>query len=225
MATTLGQLVTMVRSEAGHSLAASQGINSLDTLKYLIKRTEKQLYMAHSWPELETWYPVTLGSGQSFFAYPANVAYDRIKDIYCAVSQSETPTRLEFGLDPQDFPTDSAQTAKGRPVRWQGNESGVTVFPVPSETTYVRVVARKPLNDLVADGDVCTLDDTLIVMFVAAELLTRAKAADAERKQREAERYLLKLLGDKVSRKARVSTFGSQRRTDLLSRPYIDYIP
>jgi hypothetical protein len=69
----------------------------------------------------------------------------------------------------------------------------------------------RPLNPLINDDDYCTLDPTLITLRVSAELLTRAKAEDAQTKMQSFQRHLQKLLAIKVSDKHKVSTFGSMR--------------
>jgi len=40
---TLANIVRAVRAEAGHSLSTVQGTNTIDTLKYLIQRTQVEL--------------------------------------------------------------------------------------------------------------------------------------------------------------------------------------
>ena len=58
-------------------------------------------------------------------------------------------------------------------------------------------------------------------------MLARAKAEDAPMKLQKAQKYLLSILGNSVSAKRKVSTFGvgapSYRRDQ--ATPYLDYIP
>jgi hypothetical protein len=51
----------------------------------------------------------------------------------------------------------------------------------------------KILDDLIQESDVAELDDRLIVLFAAAELLARQKSNDAKIKLSQAERRLMML--------------------------------
>jgi hypothetical protein len=81
----------------------------------------------------------------------------------------------------------------------------------------------KPLLPFLIDADVSTLDAMALVLFTAAELLARAKAADAPNKLKKAQTHLLAVLGNTVSAKKRVSTLasGSLFRQPV---PGLDYI-
>ena len=49
---TLQEMVANLRAEAGHSRDIAQGTNTEPTLKYILKRTQEELWTAFIWPEL-----------------------------------------------------------------------------------------------------------------------------------------------------------------------------
>jgi hypothetical protein len=77
------------------------------------------------------------------------------------------------------------------------------------------------------DSDLSTLDATLLALFVAAELLARAKSEDAPMKLQKAQKYALSLLSNSTTAKRKVSTLGTQAPSNkgAQATPYIDYIP
>src|SRR4029077_18290421 len=121
----------------------------------------------------------------------------------------------------------SSQT--GDPIQlWDVEEDQCRFWPTPSTSNYsIRMIGQKPLAPLLADSDVSTLDATCIALFVAAELLARAKAEDAPMKMQKAQKYTLALLGNAISAKRKVSTLGTGAPSNrgAQATPYVDYIP
>lgn len=225
---TLAQIVTAVRAETGHALAASQGLNVLETLKYLIARTQKELYVAFQWPTLTIRSDVPAQKGQYIYEYPTDMDYDQIREVYWAPDNSSQWAKVEYSIPENCIAANTGANTTSGPgaVYWDvADETHFRVWPTPNEAGTIRLKGMKPLGVFVADTDTCTLDSTLITMFVSAELLSRAKAADAMEKQQKAQRHLQKLLGDKISAKNKVSTMGADRRHNKTGVPYIDFIP
>ncbi len=225
---TLADLVTAVRAEAGHALTASQGLNALETIKYIISRTQYELWVARQWPKLTIRRDITAGTGQYIYEYPTDLGFDQIREVFWAPSGSIRWTKLEFGIPEECYSAQTGgNTTQGpRAVFWDvADETHFRVWPTPNNGGTIRLKGMKPLAPLVADTDVCTLDPTAIVLFSAVELLSRAKAADTPEKEKKAQRHLQKLLGNDVSAKYKVTTLGATRRPHMTGTPYIDYIP
>jgi len=92
---------------------------------------------------------------------------------------------------------------------------------------WLRFKGNRELDQFVSNTDQSTLDATCIILFAASELLARSKAEDAANKLQKAQRHLLKLLGNQVSAKNKVSLYGSgapnlgptMRHTDIRAYP------
>jgi hypothetical protein len=210
---TLINLVEAVRSEAGHALTPSQGLNSEKTLKKLIARTEKELWTAFTWPTLLIRAQVDVQKDQYRVAYRPQLPYDQIREAYWCAAGSDHFVKMDYGFFEDCIKADGTNSTTSPTVQlWEDDGTDDTLFriwPTPSVSGFVRFRGMRPLNSLINDDDVCTLDPTLITLRVAAELLTRAKAEDAQVKMQSFQRHLQKLLANKVSDKHKVSTFGS----------------
>jgi len=237
MAATLSSLVKAVRAEAGHALTPAQGLNSVETIKHLIRRTENELWTAFAWPQLVIRADIPVSVHQVEYQYPIEMPYDQIRQVYWADQGGSHWRLLEFGV-PEDAITGSntPSTTQTSPVvqSWdtyfntKAGESRLHIWPSPTVPGTLRLRGLRPLNPLVNDDDYCTLDVTLLILFVSAELLARAKAEDADNKLKKAQRHLSKLLANQISNKQKVSTFGASRgvRSSFgRIRPGIDYIP
>lgn len=225
---TLADLVTAVRAEAGHALTASQGLNALETIKYIISRTQYELWIARQWPTMILRRDIAASPGQYIYEYPTDLGFHQIREVFWAPNASIRWTPIEFGIPEECYSaqTGGNTTAGVRGLFWDvSDETHFRVWPTPNNTSTIRLKGMKPLLPLVADSDVCTLDPTAIVLFSAVELLSRAKAADTDEKAKKAQRHLQKLLGNDITAKMKVSTLGATRRPHMTGRPYIDYIP
>lgn len=223
---TLANCVYGLRAEAGHSLASTQGQNVVDTLKYLLKRAQLELWTAYQWPTLTTSGDTQMVAGQYIYDYPAGFDFETIRKSYTAPDNSSQWLDLVYGIDENLIKPggDNSQVGDG-PQFWRPEQNQFRIWPTPvSANNWVRFKGMLPLGPFVADADVSTLDAMAIILFVAAELLARAKAEDAANKLKKAQNHLLAVLGNTVSAKRRVATLGSSAswRQPV---PGLDYIP
>ena len=217
---TLSILVRNVRAEAGHSLSVSQGLNAIDTLKYLIARKEYELWTAFDWPDLVARWDLKIMPGQVEYQYPAGMQFDQIRHAYWTIENGHNWADVDYEI-PEDAILPYGESSKtqtgGAILAWEtyyntdAEDERIRIWPTPTVEGTLRLKGLRPLNCLVSDDDCCTLDATLIAMFTAAELLARAKADDAPMREKNAQRHLQKLLKNKVSTKQKVSTFGAVR--------------
>jgi len=223
---TLANCVYAVRAEAGHSLSTTQGQNTVDVLKYLLKRTQQELWLAYQWPTLAISGDLPTVAGQYVYNYPAPFDFERIRQVYSAQAGSASWLPLSYGIDETYILPGGANSQSGDgPQYWRPEQDQVRIWPTPvTNTWYVRFRGMKSLLPFIADADVSTLDSTTIILFVAAELLARAKAEDAANKLKKANSRLLAMLGASVSAKRRVSTLASSSFR-VLPTPGIDYVP
>lgn len=223
---TLANMVRDLRSEAGHSLAVSQGVNQVETLKYILKRTQVELHVAFVWPTLKIRVNIPALVGQMVYPFDVAMPFEQIKEAWYASGGGTDWSPVGYGLTEDLIKPDGSNTQSGTPVQFYEVDAsgGFRVWPTPSQAGTIRFVGQKPLAPFIADGDMSTLDATLIVLFAAAELLARAKAEDASVKMQKAQRHLTKLLAGQISVKNKVSTMGAYAGRSTPT-PGIDYIP
>jgi hypothetical protein len=205
-------MVRNLRAECGHSLSTVQGTNQVDTLKYLLARTQEELWTAFVWPDLTIRRNVPLVAGQYLYPFPTDMGYDMIRESWVSPGSLNQWNELDYGIDENMIMPDGTNTERSDPVRaWDIDEGGqFRVWPTPnSPSGWVRFKGNKPLAAFNADGDTSTLDATVIVLFAAADLLARAKAEDAASKGQKAQRHLTKLLGNKISAKNKIVAAGA----------------
>jgi hypothetical protein len=225
---TLSNMVRDLRSEAGHSLSITQGANTVDTLKYILKRTQLELWTAFVWPDLRLRQPLPLVASQWSYPFPVQMAFDQIREVWYALSTGADWIPVTYGISESMIMPDDSNTQAGLPTQYWDTDAGgmIRVWPTPPVgNASLRLIGNKPLGPFVNDTDQSTLDSTLIVMFAGAELLARAKAEDASLKMQKAQRHLLKILGSKVSSKNKVSTLGARPGSASRPTPYLDFIP
>jgi hypothetical protein len=222
-------MVRNLRAECGHSLSVAQGVNQIDTLKYLLARTQEELWTAFVWPDLNVRGNTQMVPGQYLYPFPANMTYDMIRESWTADARSANWIELDYGIEEDRIAPDNTNTWRADPVQaWDVEGNQFRVWPTPqSGGNWVRFKGNRPLDPFTADADVSTLDATVIVLFCAADLLARAKAEDASTKQQKAQRHLAKLLGNKISAKIKNPTLGGgaprQFRVGTLSRSSLNW--
>jgi len=225
----LQEMVANLRAEAGHSLAVAQGTNTEATLKYVLKRTQEELWTAFSWPELMLRDDRPMSAGLTTYDYGTSLKFDAIREAYAAQPNSQHWVTVGYGISEHLLvPGTGANTTTADPVaRWEASGEKFRVWPTPLSGGWLRFKGNRELDQFVSNTDQSTLDATCIILFAASELLARSKAEDAANKLQKAQRHLLKLLGNQVSAKNKVSLYGSgapnlgstMRHTDIRAYP------
>jgi hypothetical protein len=208
---TLQEMVSNLRAEAGHSLAVAQGVNAEATLKYILKRTQEELWTAFVWPELMLRDDRALAAGTYLYNYSTELKFDAIREAWSASASTQQWLPVGYGITEDRLQAGSAlNSTSSDPVQWwESAGSQFRVWPTPVSAAWLRFKGNRELQPLVSNSDSCTLDATVIILFAASELLARSKAEDAANKLQKAQRHLSKLLGNQVSAKNKVATYGT----------------
>lgn len=208
---TLSNMVRNLRSEAGHALSVAQGTNQYDTLKYLLARTQEELWVAFVWPELVIRVMVPMVAGQYLYTWPVGSSFDMVRSTWFATAGSSDWDELDYGISEDQIAPDGSNTNRSDPVQvWDvASPTQFRVWPTPNTANgMVRFKCQRQLTPFIADSDQSTLDATVIVLFAASEMLARSKAEDAANKLQKAQRHLTKLLGNQISAKHKIATLG-----------------
>jgi hypothetical protein len=230
---SLASIVSMVRAEAGHSMAVSQGQNTIDTIKALIARTQTELWTAYQWPTLKIRADRQMSSGSFLYDFQVNMSFEQVREVWASQSSSYSWTPVNYGIEENMIAPGAGNSQSGDPPQFWDTENNSSdsvyrIWPTPTTSNYtVRMIGMRRCDPLLVDADVSTLDATAISLFVAAELLARAKAEDAPMKLQKAQKYTLALMGNSVTAKRKISTLASGAPSNRGNRatPYIDYIP
>ena len=216
----LTQLIDELRAEVGHAVSVSVGVDNLPGIKQIIRRTQETLYDDFDWPHLRIQPTKNLAAGQRYYDFDATLDYERIEEV--VVWYSGQPHRLERGISFGDYAQyDSDSGDRSDPqlkwdVRHTGTKEQLEIWPIPSSNNNkIQYKGIRKLNDLTNMADTADLDGQLIILFAAAEILTRQKSQDAQAKLAQANARFLKLKG-RSKGASEIAVMGGGRDRELL---------
>jgi len=222
--TSLSLLTEMVQDESRTSSATSRGVDHRAYLQRLIKRVQQELYDDYDWPFMRITRDAAgkdMAAGQRYYDFPTALNPDRISRVWHQFGGLWTP--LDQGITPAEYNAyDSDADVRADPPQkwdWYG-ESQFEVWPLPASANgEVRFEGMKSLTLLSNDAATADLDDHLIVLFCAAEVLAPNNQKDASLKLQKAQRRLATLRGNLGTQKRVVfgarAENGKRRETTL----------
>lgn len=184
---TLLKLLQDFRAEIRASGNAAHNASAREGQIVLLNRVQEDLYDRQDWPHLRVERSIDVQAGQRYYDAPADINIDRLESI--EVRYGQQWCGLAYGIDASHYSTwDSDLDERSWPVeRWMIYEGEqIELWPVPASNVdtvsldgRLKVTGIKKLQPLVADSDVAMLDDRLIVLYAAAEMLAASGAKDA----------------------------------------------
>lgn len=175
---TLSNLVQDLRRELRLAESPALGKNVVETHKYALRSTQKQLHAKYKWPFMRVYRDVAMSAGERYYAFPDDISLEDA--IGAEVKYSNTWASMEFGIGESDYNAvnSDADQRNDPPVKWDlyrdpdDNGDMFEAWPIPaSDSPVVRFHGIKTLRDLVVDDDVCDLDDLLIILYAAVDLV------------------------------------------------------
>lgn len=198
--TQFDQLITMFREEAGQAVSRRQGQNTLPGVQAMLRRTYRRLHVDFDWPHLRVVREKTLQAGEQFYAFPPDLAYDRMEDTWVRENGRDIWYPLNYGIDIHHLNTVHSHQGEREdfPHAWELAEGETfEVWPIPvNNGDVVRFTGFTRPKPLTNGSDSVDLDDDLIVLYAVAEHLARQKSADAEMKLQQARQHYLRLRGN-----------------------------
>lgn len=237
---TLLDLRNKLLAETVQSLSPGQTIALRDTYNLQLRRTQEEQWRMFEWPHLRLFKDVALSAGVRFYDYPRGLPFDAVSKIHYQEGSFWRPMR--YGVTPEDYSVFGGENQQSwPPQKWMtrptyNETTGRTdpvgqfeIWPVPNRAGTIRFEGQAPLNPLVNDSDEAILDDTLIVLFAAAEVLANQKAEGAQLKLQKAQQFQRKLLNQLGANKRPMRQLSMSGGSTTSPRhgptPYLDYIP
>lgn len=192
---SFGQIISATRIEAGMDPDPALSNNILPLIKAIINREYARLYEDFDWPFLRVSRDITVQAGQRYYDLPNDMDLDRIERVDYFWGEKWFP--LDRGINPDHYNTyNSDIDVRSEPmfrwdIKWTGSEAQIEAWPVPVTNGRVfRLTGIRKAVEMIADADLCDLDDQMIILFAASELLARKQSPDAGTKQQKAvQRY------------------------------------
>lgn len=193
--TQLLRLVTMLRNETGRSDSLAVGVDDHPMLQQAIVRWQNVLYDKHDWDHLRTVFDrISLHAGQRYYDFPSLLNFDRVIDV--AVWNSGIPRPVTRGIGFDEYAVyDSESNVRADPalrwdIRWTTTKEQIEIWPVPASEDYaLQFVGIRKLRSLVDNPDVCDLDDHMIVLMAASELLPKGSELAKQKLAMGVDRY------------------------------------
>lgn len=212
---TLLKLLQDLRAEIRASGNAAHNASSREGHVQILQRMQEDIYDRHDWPLLRIERNLDLQAGQRYYDTPTDINMDRLESI--EVRYGQQWCALSYGIGAEHYSAwDSDLDERSWPVEcWQIYEDEqIEVWPIPADNVdtvsldgRLKLTGIKALPPLVADTDVAVLDDRLIVLYAAAELLAASGAKDAPIKL-EAARQRERMLTSNTSKVKKFSLSG-----------------
>jgi hypothetical protein len=210
--TQLLKLVEMVRNEVGRATNVAVGVDDVPELKAKIRRQQELFYDDYDWPFLRQVFPVKpLQAGELYYDFPVGLNVTRIEKV--VLWYNNLPRDLDRGITFAEYAIYNSlagtpvrqSPARRWDVRWTGTKEQMEIWPVPSDNSQtVQMAGIRNLRPLINDSDAADLDDQLIALAVAGELLQKQENANAS--------TVLKLAGARLaSMKGRAHDGGAAR--------------
>lgn len=219
--TTLLDLRTMLKAEIGDNLSSGTALDTTYTQKLAL--AQKLLVSELDFSYLQEQWDVSVGAGGRYVAMPTTTVrgssylmdYSRQPEAYVFFNQLYIG--LEYGIGVPEFNYQNSDLNQGvDPIqRWRWTHKGVGAanqqvefWPMPQTAQTVRFYGQRALNALAVDADTADLDDVLLVLTVAVDILSRRKGADAATRLASASRRLQQIRGSLPQRTPDKCVFG-----------------
>lgn len=201
--TTLGVMVDMLRSEIRDSNNPALGLNARVSYVNALQRMQEDLYDEFEWPFLRFAFDKYLQAGQRYYDIPTGTNLEGIHSVKLKWGGVWSAPLVRV-ITPEDYTSyDSDRGVRSDPVRkWDlYGDRQFEVWPIPAANSdqvasnILRFTGKQVLPSFVNDADRAVLDDRLIVLSVAAEMLAARGAKDTQAKISLANRRFKKLTG------------------------------
>lgn len=225
--TTLIKLLDSLRAEIRASMNPAHNNQVRDAHINLLQRTQDWLWEDHNWPHMKVKRLYPLEAGKRHYDFNGEFDLERINLIEVYVDNAWR--KLTKGITPADEHVyDSDLDQRGYPpCKFDiAEDNQIEIHPISdtdgNTTTkegLLRVTGIRRLRPLVADGDRADLDDSLIVLFAAAEILGGKGSKDGGIKNSLAQKRYATLKG-RLNKTEGFKMFGVGR-AEIPQRPMI----
>lgn len=238
---TLLKILNDVRGEARLSMNPAHNIADRERQIGMIQREQERLWADHDWPHLTVDRYIPLVAGQRF--YDTRLALNEageargdlsLERVTCLSVQDDRIWRkIDNRITADDRLAYDSQAGEQSwpPRRWDRSEDDmIEVWPVPDETAVfngltqnmqgvLRIEGVRDLRPFRDDDDRADLDDRLLALFTAANILAEGGAKDTQLKMEMANRHYTRLKADQDVRET-FSLFGTRCRP-FPRQPYV----
>jgi hypothetical protein len=213
--TTLIRLLDKLRAAARLSKLPAHNVQVRDSHVDLLQTIQERLWDDFDWPHLRVERQIPVQAGERYYDTPADMHIDNIEKI--EIFYGARWLELKPGIGGPELSTyNSDLDQRSWPVRkWQIHEGeDVEIWPIADQNAddatregYIKFTGIRDLKPLVADNDRADLDDNMLVLYAAGEILAASGAKDAKLKLDQAN-AIYRRLRSGLTPKVKTKLFG-----------------
>lgn len=212
------QLINDLRAELSRSTDPAVGVADLPTLKQVLSRNYEAIYQGYDWPHLNKIFDrLPLNAGQRFYDFPEDLDYDDVSQV--VVWWNNLPTPIVRGIGFEEYSTYNPEISTSDPVlkwdvRYTDTHEQMEVWPVPASSLQaLQFEGQVKFKPLVNDDDLCRIDDHIVVLASAVELVPAKERQAAQAKLAAAQQRIASVKGRSkaASPSVRMGLGGSNR--------------
>lgn len=191
---TLTLTLAKVKAHCGMHLTVGTGDDT--RIEELIESKQYWLADEWDWEQLKDSWKVTLASGARYTNWPTTdihaetYSINFVRPLELVTKIGNTWVTVDYGISDANYSAYSSDDSElSTPVQnWAAyGATQFEVWPMPNQTTYVKLNGQRVLKTLRSGGALSgsatlDLDDELVALYVAAELLIKAKQPDGQAK-------------------------------------------
>lgn len=230
--TQLLELRKMLRAEAGHSTLVSAGVDNIPAFDQKIRRAQTMLYDDYDWPFMETKPYLDILAGEEYYDL-AEMQLESIEKVI--LWYNGQPRKITRGIGPAEYAQYSSPLdQRSSPIRnWDIVSTGdvtstspnleqMEVWPKPDVNgMQIQFYGKRRLRPLIANTDVCDIDDLCIILVAAADLLASQEDPSAKRIQDAANRRIAQMKA-RTKGDSKLASMGTHTNPQsMLGRPII----
>lgn len=204
---TLGELVTKLRIAARLDPNPALSKNVAPLMEQTLRDTQERLYDEFDWPFLKVQRDKELSAGERYYDVPTDMNLERIIAVDVRVGNEWRPVERGIPLDCYSAVDSDADDRRDPVERWDVIDTGsgeqLEVWPIPSTNgDALRISGIRKLKPLIVQSATADLDDQLIVLFSAAEMLALKDKDAAKLKLQQGSKRLSTLEGRVTKKRA-----------------------
>ncbi len=203
--TTLVTLRTMLNAECGEEMDETISPARVAINNQLLNNQQAFLDNQHAYLRGKVRVSLAAVAGTQYYALPAGIDFDRLnKPEFTNLANFRY--RIAFGIGQEEYNIYRSDLGvMGSPImKWDlVNIAGVLkieLWPIPSVAQTIELAGLLPLTQMVNNSDTCVIDDLVLVLFTAAEILARKGSGDMAAKAAKAKAALDSLRASYPSR-------------------------
>lgn len=202
---SLATIRQQLRAEIKHAVNPALGVDFQASLDQAIRLAYTTLHESYDWPHLRMWGSKTVAAGGRYYDLPTGMLVENLREI--KQIESSNIYDIERGISFEEYAQwDSDADERSDFIdRWEivstaeGAEQ-IEVWPIPATNAgTLKIKGKRTRVALVDDEDLCDLDDFLVVLVAAADLLVEKKPKEAQAKANRATVLVGKALGNMSS--------------------------